>query len=351
MIDHAEEHTLPMILENGFWTGLTLYPQTKVSPERAIDMFERYGTDRICVASACDWGPSLPDAVPHFALAMRRRGHAADLIDRIIYHNPIAFLGQSPKFDVGAAPRTRGDGGALPRGESGREIVCGSRRGVRRTVALLVVGLTSDLIGDDTPHLARLRRARRAATAAHRAPRGHLLGAGDVHHRAAAARPRRRRQRLVLPRPVGGAALAAVEPPRRRREDLGRGAHAPTRASPARSSSGGTTCTAARTTRSRRARCTPPTAARSPTSTRSRPLRDELNAKLGAFPLFNFWGPRADIASSRWIADCARHVYDTRQPTLTLVYLPHLDYDLQRLGPGDPSWRAISARSTRSAAS
>ncbi|MBW8768785.1 MAG: TatD family hydrolase [Gemmatimonadetes bacterium] len=119
MIDHAEEHTLPIILENGFWTGLTLYPQTKVSPERAIDMFERYGTDRICVASACDWGPSLPDAVPHFALAMRRRGHSADLIDRIIYHNPIAFLGQSPKFDVGTdSARRNGAEKALPRSES-----------------------------------------------------------------------------------------------------------------------------------------------------------------------------------------------------------------------------------------
>jgi predicted AlkP superfamily pyrophosphatase or phosphodiesterase len=62
-------------------------------------------------------------------------------------------------------------------------------------------------------------------------------------------------------------------------------------------------------------------------------LRDELSARLGTFPLFSFWGPGADIVSSRWIADCARHVYETRQPTLTLVYLPHLDYDLQRFGP------------------
>ena len=63
-------------------------------------------------------------------------------------------------------------------------------------------------------------------------------------------------------------------------------------------------------------------------------LRDELNAKFGTFPLFNYWGPRADITTSRWIADCTRHVYDTRKPSLTLVYLPHLDYNLQRLGPG-----------------
>ncbi len=66
-------------------------------------------------------------------------------------------------------------------------------------------------------------------------------------------------------------------------------------------------------------------------------LRGELTAKLGAFPLFSFWGPATDIASSRWIADAALHVMATRDPTLTLVYLPHLDYGLQRLGPDDPA--------------
>jgi predicted AlkP superfamily pyrophosphatase or phosphodiesterase len=62
-------------------------------------------------------------------------------------------------------------------------------------------------------------------------------------------------------------------------------------------------------------------------------LRDELNAKLGPFPLFQFWGPAADISSSRWIARSTLHVMETRNPTLTLCYLPHLDYNLQRLGP------------------
>jgi predicted AlkP superfamily pyrophosphatase or phosphodiesterase len=62
-------------------------------------------------------------------------------------------------------------------------------------------------------------------------------------------------------------------------------------------------------------------------------LRDALNRALGPFPLFNFWGPRADIVSSRWIAASARHVVERHHPTLTLVYLPHLDYDLQRFGP------------------
>jgi len=65
-------------------------------------------------------------------------------------------------------------------------------------------------------------------------------------------------------------------------------------------------------------------------------LRDELQDSLGPFPLFQFWGPGADIASSRWIARSALHVLEHRRPTLTLVYLPHLDYDLQRFGPRHP---------------
>jgi predicted AlkP superfamily pyrophosphatase or phosphodiesterase len=65
-------------------------------------------------------------------------------------------------------------------------------------------------------------------------------------------------------------------------------------------------------------------------------LRAELQAKFGTFPLFNFWGPRADLVSSKWIAQAARDTYDTKKPTLTLVYLPHLDYCLQKYGPSDP---------------
>jgi predicted AlkP superfamily pyrophosphatase or phosphodiesterase len=65
-------------------------------------------------------------------------------------------------------------------------------------------------------------------------------------------------------------------------------------------------------------------------------LHDELLGALGPFPLFDFWGPRAGIASTEWIGRCASELFQNRQPTLTLVYLPHLDYNLQRLGPDDP---------------
>ena len=66
-------------------------------------------------------------------------------------------------------------------------------------------------------------------------------------------------------------------------------------------------------------------------------LRTELTQLLGPFPLFRFWGPGTDISSSEWIMRCALHIRRTRKPNITLVYLPHLDYNLQRLGPKHPS--------------
>jgi predicted AlkP superfamily pyrophosphatase or phosphodiesterase len=65
-------------------------------------------------------------------------------------------------------------------------------------------------------------------------------------------------------------------------------------------------------------------------------LRDKLQQELGTFPLFDFWGPRTSIKSSKWIADASKRTDDLYNPTLTLIYLPHLDYNLQRFGPSDP---------------
>lgn len=68
-------------------------------------------------------------------------------------------------------------------------------------------------------------------------------------------------------------------------------------------------------------------------------LRDQLQDKYGTFPLMRFWGPGADISSTRWIADASVDVFNEKQPSLTLVYLPHLDYNLQRIGPNDAKIR------------
>jgi predicted AlkP superfamily pyrophosphatase or phosphodiesterase len=64
-------------------------------------------------------------------------------------------------------------------------------------------------------------------------------------------------------------------------------------------------------------------------------LREQLTERLGPFPLFQFWGPATTIASTRWIAEATRLVMTEHNPTLTLAYLPHLDYDLQRYGPDE----------------
>ena len=65
-------------------------------------------------------------------------------------------------------------------------------------------------------------------------------------------------------------------------------------------------------------------------------LRGLLQDRLGPFPLFQFWGPGAGIASTRWIAEATQIAHAAYDPTLTLVYLPHLDYGLQKLGPSHP---------------
>jgi predicted metal-dependent TIM-barrel fold hydrolase len=98
LVDHVEEHTIRMVLEEGFWAGMTLYPTSKCTPERAADMVEMYGPERLLVNSAGDWGPSKPSAVPDFILEMRRRGHPESLIRRVVYDNPIEFFSQSRRF-------------------------------------------------------------------------------------------------------------------------------------------------------------------------------------------------------------------------------------------------------------
>jgi predicted metal-dependent TIM-barrel fold hydrolase len=100
LVDHVEEHTVRHVLEEGFWAGMTLYPVSKCTPQRAADMIEMYGPERLLVNSAGDWGPSKPTAVPDFILEMRRRGHPESLIRRIVYDNPIEFFSQSRNFQV-----------------------------------------------------------------------------------------------------------------------------------------------------------------------------------------------------------------------------------------------------------
>ncbi len=98
IIDHVEEHTMAAVLDQGYWAGITLYPESKASPQRAVDMIETISAQRVWLNSACDWGHSDPLSVPKAALEMRRRGHSSAAIDRLVFGNPVEFLSQCPKF-------------------------------------------------------------------------------------------------------------------------------------------------------------------------------------------------------------------------------------------------------------
>ncbi len=103
LIDHVEEHTVAAVLDAGFWAGMTLYPDSKCTPQRAVDILETYGHHRLVMNSAGDWGPSDPLSVPHARLEMLTRGHTRDTVTQVTLHNPATFLGQCDKFRFDSA--------------------------------------------------------------------------------------------------------------------------------------------------------------------------------------------------------------------------------------------------------
>lgn len=115
LIDHVEEHTIRMALENGFWCGMTLYPVTKCTPARAADMVEMYGTERVMVNSAGDWGPSDPLNVPRFIQEMKRRGHTDEVIRKVVYDNPLQFFRQSNRWEEWPAAKGAESGNGADR--------------------------------------------------------------------------------------------------------------------------------------------------------------------------------------------------------------------------------------------
>jgi len=109
LIDHVEEHTIKHALDGGFWVGITLYPITKCTPARAVDMIEVYGSERIMANSAGDWGPSNPMNVPDFLGTLHARGYDAMTIHKIAYENPLRFMTQSKRFNFDLPIPVRGN--------------------------------------------------------------------------------------------------------------------------------------------------------------------------------------------------------------------------------------------------
>lgn len=97
-IDHNTEETIRHTLDAGFWAGVTMYPRTKCTPQRARDMVEKFGAERVLLNSACDWETSDPLTVPKAAKLMLMTGFTRAQVRGVVWENPYHFLAQSPKF-------------------------------------------------------------------------------------------------------------------------------------------------------------------------------------------------------------------------------------------------------------
>ncbi len=100
LVDHNTEETMPLFAGLDVWMGLTVYPVTKLSPERAVNILRQYGTDRLLVNSSADWGPSDVLSVPRVAQLMLQGGFSRQQVEQVVFLNPIRFYGQSEHFVV-----------------------------------------------------------------------------------------------------------------------------------------------------------------------------------------------------------------------------------------------------------
>ncbi len=99
LIDHNNEETIPITKEAGYWAGHTIYPVTKLSPERACNILKKFGTEKMMLNSSADWGPSDCLNVPRTVGELRRAGFTEEQIQRVVWDNPFNFYSQSGKLE------------------------------------------------------------------------------------------------------------------------------------------------------------------------------------------------------------------------------------------------------------
>ncbi|TDD10381.1 hydrolase TatD [Nonomuraea deserti] len=100
LIDHLNEVTVGMVADSGCWMGFSIYPDTKMDPDRMVTLLKQYGTDRMLVNSAADWGRSDPLKTREVADVMLAAGFGEDDVDRVLWRNPVTFYGQSGRLDL-----------------------------------------------------------------------------------------------------------------------------------------------------------------------------------------------------------------------------------------------------------
>jgi uncharacterized protein len=123
LIDHNTEETLPLTLDSGCWAGHSIYPATKMDEVRMVQLVQRYGSERMIINSAADWGVSDPLKVPKTAALMRASGISEQAIETIVWGNPAAFFAQSGRLDGIEAPsvidqRKLWEGNSVLRGQA-----------------------------------------------------------------------------------------------------------------------------------------------------------------------------------------------------------------------------------------
>ncbi|MFV2019078.1 TatD family hydrolase [Micromonospora sp. LOL_023] len=118
VVDHLNEVTIGPVKESGCWMGFSIYPETKMSPPRMVEILAKYGPERILVNSAADWGRSDPLLTRTTAEAMLAAGFSADDVDRVLWRNPVEFYGQSGRLDLTDldAPEPTYEGSSIMRG-------------------------------------------------------------------------------------------------------------------------------------------------------------------------------------------------------------------------------------------
>jgi predicted metal-dependent TIM-barrel fold hydrolase len=100
LVDHNNEETVALCADTGCWIGFSIYPDTKMDEGRMIALFKRWGTERMIINSACDWGKSDPLKVPRTATRMRVAGFSHAEVEKVVWNNPIAFFAQSGRLDI-----------------------------------------------------------------------------------------------------------------------------------------------------------------------------------------------------------------------------------------------------------
>jgi predicted metal-dependent TIM-barrel fold hydrolase len=100
VVDHLNEVTVRQVAGSGCWMGFSIYPDTKMDERRMVAVLREYGTERILVNSAADWGRSDPLKTRKTGDAMLAAGFTADEVDTVLWRNPVAFYGQSGKLEL-----------------------------------------------------------------------------------------------------------------------------------------------------------------------------------------------------------------------------------------------------------